>query len=275
MWHRIAQLEAQDVPVHAIVVSVALLLISAGVDWVLQQAFNRAIHRAQATHHEDVATRLWLTRRLARVALWVVVLALVAQRFETLRTLGTTLLASAGVVGVVVGIAARSTFANAVAGMQIAFTQPIRVGDVVNIRGETGEVEDITLTYTYIKTGDNRRLAIPNDVLSSEVIRNYSLRDPATLATGSFFVGYAADLDQVKELLVEAAKTCPAIDPAKTPGFGVMELEESAVKVGVFAWARTPMAAFDLGGQLNEAGLRALQKAKVPLPVSTVRELAP
>lgn len=274
MLKRFAQLEAQDIPVHAILASVMILAIAVVVDWVLQKAFGRVIRKAQETHHDDVATRLWLTRRLARATLWLMTLALVAERFETLRTLGTALLASAGVVGVVVGVAARSTFANVVAGIQIAFTQPIRVGDVVNIRGDTGEVEDITLTYTYIKTGDNRRLAIPNDVLSSEVIRNLSLRDPASLASAQYVVGYAANLDTVRDVLLEAARTCPAWDGVRPPAFGVAELTETAIKVKVFAWAKTPMASFDLNGQLLEAGLRALQRAQVPLPVAQMLTLA-
>jgi small-conductance mechanosensitive channel len=266
MWTWMEKLEAHHVHAQAIVVAFLLLLVATALDWVVQLGFSRTIRRAQEGQHQDVATRLWLTRRLARVALWLVMGSMAASQFDTLRTLGTTLLASAGVLGVIVGVAARSTFANAVAGVQIAFTQPIRVGDVINVRGETGEVEDISLTYTFIKTGDNRRLAIPNDVLSSEMIRNYSLRDPVSLASAQFVVGYQARLDQVRDLLLAAAKTCPARKPDREPSFAVAELTEVAVKVKLFAWSPTPWGSFDLSGQMLEAGARALQQAKVPLP---------
>ena len=109
-----------------------------------------------------------------RAGLWIVAVGGAAAQFEHLRALGATLLASAGVVGVVMGIAARSTLGNVVAGAQIAFTQPIRVGDVVTLRDETGEVEDITLAYTFIRTLDNRRLAVPNEVLNGKILRNYN-----------------------------------------------------------------------------------------------------
>ena len=270
MWQELAELQAHHVPVRAMFIALAVVFAGAVVDRVLQFTLAGTIRRAQSGEHHEIVTRLWLTRRLARAALWLVVFALATAQFEVLRTLGTALLASAGVVGVVVGIAARSTFANVVAGMQIAFTQPIRVGDVVNIRGDTGEVEDITLTYTFIKTGDNRRLAIPNDVLSSEVIRNYSLRDPASMASAQFSVGYGADYDTVKQVLIEAAKTCASIDPDRVPGVGVGELTDIAMHVKIYAWAKTPQKSFELGGQLLEAGLRALQKAKLPLPESRV-----
>lgn len=264
------RLEDQHIPARGLAVAVAIILAVFIVDRLVQLAFARVIRRQQAVHHDDIATRLWLTRRLARAMLWLLALATVASQFNTLRTLGTTLLASAGVVGVIVGVAARSTFANIVAGVQIAFTQPIRVGDVVGIRDETGEVEDISLTYTFIKTGDNRRLAIPNDVLSNEIIKNFSLRDPASLSSAQLSVAYSARLDEVKALLIAAAKTCPAWDRTREPAVAVAELTDSAVRLKIFAWAPTPALSFDLSGQLREAGLRALQAAQVPLPASVV-----
>ena len=266
----IERMEDQHIPARGLVVSVAIVFAVLVIDRLVQLGFSRVIRGQQAVHHDDAATRLWLTRRLSRAMLWLLALATVASQFNTLRTLGTTLLASAGVVGVVVGVAARSTFANIVAGVQIAFTQPIRVGDVVGIRDEVGEVEDISLTYTFIKTGDNRRLAIPNDVLSNEIIKNFSLRDPASLASAQLSVAYSARLDEVRALLTEAVKSCPAWDPERPPAIAVAELTDTAVRLKIFAWAKTPWLAFDLNGQLREAGLRALQAAQVPLPASVV-----
>lgn len=264
------RLEDQNIPARGFVVAVAIVLAVALIDRLVQLGFARVIRQQQAVHHDEATTRLWLTRRLSRAMLWLLAVALVASQFNTLRTLGTTLLASAGVVGVIVGVAARSTFANLVAGVQIAFTQPIRVGDVVAIRDETGEVEDISLTYTFIKTGDNRRLAIPNDVLSNEVIKNFSLRDPESLSSAQFSVAYSAPFEEVKALLLAAARECPARDETREPSLAVAELTDSAVRLKVFAWARSPWLSFDLSGQLREAGLRALQAAKVPLPASLV-----
>jgi small-conductance mechanosensitive channel len=277
MENFLEQLEAQrHIPAHGMFVGVVIFLVAYFLDLGVKMAFARALVRAtESGKHPDVATRLVLTQRLTRVGLWLVTVALVASQFEHLRTLGTTLLASAGVAGLVVGMAARSTFANLVAGIQIAFTQPVRVGDIVTLRDETGEVEDITLSYTFIRTGDGRRLAIPNEVLSNEVIKNFSLRDPRVQSNASFFIGYAADLPQVRELLLAAAKGCPARDPKAEPSFAVAALTETAIKVQVYAWALTPAASFDLGGQLRETGLLALLKAKVPLPVTRFDNISP
>jgi small-conductance mechanosensitive channel len=212
------------------------------------------------------------------VLFWTLAAALAANQFDTLRSLGTTLLASAGVLSLVVGMAARSTFANLVAGVQLAFTQPIRVGDMVTLRDETGEVEDITLTYTFIRTGDGRRLAFPNEVLSNEVIKNFTLRSMRSQANAVFFVGYGAELPALRKLLVDAAKACPAWEGAAEPlspppELGLDGLTETAMRIKLTAWSVTPQLAAVLSGQLREAGLVALQKAKVPLPQSRVATL--
>lgn len=258
--------EREGTPAHALAACLLFILIGSIADRMNALLFSRAMTRALATSAGEVITRLVLIRRLVRAALWALVGALCAAQFDTLRTLGATLLASAGVVGVVMGVAARSTFANLIAGMQIAFTQPVRVGDQVTIRDETGDVEDITLTYTFIRTGDGRRLAIPNDVLSNEIIKNHSLRDPRILAVAQFSVGYGADLDQVRALLLEAASACPAWDKKEPPSCGVSELTDQGYRLKAAAWASNPKLASELATQLRERGLQALQKAQVAFP---------
>jgi small-conductance mechanosensitive channel len=243
-----------------------VVALGVGLDRLVGTVVDRSLKNLHVQGRDDVRTRLIFTRRLLRGALWLIVLAMVSWEIEPLRTLGTTLLASAGVAGLVVGMAARSTFANIVAGVQIAFTQPIRVGDQVTIRDETGEVEDITLFYTFVRTGDNRRLAIPNDVLSNEIIKNYSLREPKILSNARFFISYAADVEKTKKVLIDAARTCPSRDTKSEPFAGVADLTETSVQIKVYAWASTPLGSFDLSGELLERGLEALVAAKIDRP---------
>ena len=264
-------------PEHLLAQELALCLLvlaaTLAADRLLRVAFRRALVRANQGHHEDISTRLVLTQRLARAALWLVAFGTAAAQFEHLRALGTTLLASAGVVGVVVGVAARSTLGNVIAGAQIAFTQPIRVGDIVTLRDETGEIEDLTLAYTFIRTGDNRRLAVPNEVLSNEIIKNYSLRDARTLVSARLYVGYGADLDRVRALLLEAAQACPAWSPKSPPSMEVDELTDTGIRVKLYGWADSPQRACELAPQLREAGVRALQKAGIELPAGRLRSV--
>jgi small-conductance mechanosensitive channel len=115
------------------------------------------------------------------------------------------ILASSAVIGIVVGFAAQRTIGNFIAGLLIAFAQPIRLGDYVETEGFTGVVEEIGLTYTFIRIDDNDRLVIPNEKIASDTIRNSSIRSRKKLAQVTVQVPIDSDLDSVRSLLREAA----------------------------------------------------------------------
>jgi small-conductance mechanosensitive channel len=122
------------------------------------------------------------------------------------RALAGGILASSAVLALVVGFASRSTLANFVAGLLIAFTQPLRLGDRVTFAGDEGVVEEIGLTYTFIRMGDNTRLVIPNEKLASDTIRNATIVSRETMAEISVPVPLNTDLGAVVDLLrTEAA----------------------------------------------------------------------
>jgi small-conductance mechanosensitive channel len=117
------------------------------------------------------------------------------------RAIAAGLLASSAIVGLVVGLAAQRPLANFVSGLVIAFTQPLRLGDLVTVDGVEGTVEEIGLTYTFIKTPDNARLVIPNEKLASDTIRNSTIVSREKLAQVSVQVPLDKDLDAVVDLL--------------------------------------------------------------------------
>ena len=121
------------------------------------------------------------------------------------RAVATGILASSAIVGIVVGFAAQRTIGNFIAGLLIAFTQPIRIGDHVEIDGTEGVVEEIGLTYTFIRATDNDRLVIPNDRIASDTILNSTIRGRKKLAHVTVQVPLDRDLAAVSELLREAA----------------------------------------------------------------------
>jgi small-conductance mechanosensitive channel len=122
------------------------------------------------------------------------------------RAVATGILASSAVIGIVVGFAAQKTIGNFIAGLLIAFSQPIRLGDHVEIEGQMGVVEEIGLTYTFIRVEDNDRLVIPNERIASDTIRNSSIRGRRKLAQVTVQVPLDSDLDAVSGLLREAAE---------------------------------------------------------------------
>jgi small conductance mechanosensitive channel len=122
-------------------------------------------------------TRLRILRRLAFLAVFLIVAMIVLSQFTELKRLATGVLASTAVIGLVVGFAAQHTIANMVAGVQIAVSQPFRIGDRISYDECEGRITDITLSYTYLDPGDGSSVVIPNQLLVEGVVHNRSTED--------------------------------------------------------------------------------------------------
>jgi small-conductance mechanosensitive channel len=122
-------------------------------------------------------TRLRILRRLAFLAVFLVLAMLALSQFTEFKRIATGILASTAVIGLVVGFAAQHTIANMVAGIQIAVSQPIRIGDRVSFEDCEGRVTDITLSYTYLDPGDGSSIVIPNQLLVEGTVHNRSTAD--------------------------------------------------------------------------------------------------
>ena len=119
-------------------------------------------------------TRLRILRRLLALIVFLVVAAIVLSQFTELKRLATGILASTAVLGLIVGFAAQHTIANMVAGVQLAVTQPIKIGDKIAFDEVEGRVTDITLSYTYVDPGDGSSVVIPNQLLVEGIVHNRS-----------------------------------------------------------------------------------------------------
>jgi small-conductance mechanosensitive channel len=122
-------------------------------------------------------TRLRILRRLLLVAVVLVLVAIGLSQFTELKRLATGILASTAVIGLIIGFAAQHTIANMVAGVQLAVTQPIRIGDRIGFEEIEGRVTDITLSYTYVDPGDGSAVVIPNQMLVDGIVHNRSTGD--------------------------------------------------------------------------------------------------
>jgi small-conductance mechanosensitive channel len=151
------------------------------------------------------ATRYRVLRRTVLTLIVFVGLLSALLVIPQIRAVAAGILASSAVIGIVVGFAAQRTIGNFIAGLLIAIAQPIRLGDYVETEGQTGVVEEIGLTYTFIRTADNDRLVIPNEKIASDTIRNSSIRSGKKLAQVTVPVPLDRDLDAVIGLLREVA----------------------------------------------------------------------
>jgi small-conductance mechanosensitive channel len=133
--------------------------------------------RAVSQVSRTTRTRLRILRRLALLAVFVILAMLALSQFTEFKRLATGVLASTAVVGLIVGFAAQHTIANMVAGIQIAVSQPFRIGDRLKFEDCDGRVTDITLSYTYLDPGDGSSVVIPNQLLVEGVVHNQSTED--------------------------------------------------------------------------------------------------
>src|SRR5205814_2287190 len=149
----------------------------------------------------DAATRYRVLRRGVMVAILVVGLFSALLVIPQVRAVAGGLLASSAVLGIIVGFASQRTLGNFVAGVLIAFTQPLRLGDRVTIENTEGVVEEIGLIYTFVRTENGDRLVIPNEKLTSDTIRNATIRSREKVAEITVQVPLSADLDAVVDRL--------------------------------------------------------------------------
>src|SRR5204862_3999336 len=173
-----------------------------GVTGVVARLIDRRIARRDLA--PGAATRYRVLRRSITTTVVMIGLLSALLVIPQVRAVAGGLLASSAVIGIVVGFASQRTIGNFVAGLLIAFTQPLRLGDRVEVGGEAGVVEEIGLTYTFIRADDETRLVIPNEKLASDTIRNATIRARQALAEVSLPIPLDQDLARVVEVLREA-----------------------------------------------------------------------
>jgi small-conductance mechanosensitive channel len=183
-WHRL---------VIAAAVFAAVSLVARVIDWRL----------GRKPMAPEAVTRYRVLRRTVTMSILVVGFFSALLVIPQVRAIAGGLLASSAVLGVIIGFASQRTLGNFVAGLLIAISQPVRLGDRVTYAGEDGVIEEIGLTYTFIRMDDRARLVVPNEKLASDTIRNATIRGRETFAEVTVQVPLAADLGAVVEGLRE------------------------------------------------------------------------
>jgi len=190
--------------------------------------------------------------------------------FEPVRQVGVSLLASAGVMGIVIGFAAQKTLGNFIAGIQIAFTQPIRVDDVLVVEGEWGRVEEITLTYVAVRIWDLRRLILPISYFLEKPFQNWTRVSSDILGSVFIYADYTVPVEPLRQELTRILKSSPHWD-GKVNVLQVTEAQEHTVQLRALMSAKDSSTAWTLRCEVREKLLLFLQE-KLPqhLPRSRV-----
>ena len=204
-------------------------------------------------------TRLRVFRRLLFVTIILIGAALALSQFAEIKRLATGVLASTAVLGIVIGFAARNVIANAVAGVLMAITQPIRIGDLVSVEESEGRVVDIALTSTKIDADDGRLIVVPNEKLTTSLVVNRSAGNPKAPVVVSVWVPAASDLAEAKR----------AIEGSGPASVRLAELTNEGARLELKT-ERLPGT--DRAGQeseLRELAQRALRRAGLLAPVAS------
>lgn len=237
--------------------AIALILTLA---WVLNQTVSvfktyflqrYRLDEADNFNARKIHTQFQVLEKVAFVAIAIFAVASIFMLFESLRHLGSSILASAGIVGIIVGFAAQRTLADLFAGFKIALTQPIRLDDAVILEGKFGRIEEITLTYVVVKIWDQRRLIVPLSYFNEKVFQNWTRKSTDLIGAVMLYLDYGVPITALREQAKKIVEKSQWWNRAVF-GLQVTDLRENTMEVRVIASANDASAAFNLRCQIRE-----------------------
>lgn len=245
-------------------------VISALGDWIVRH------HRLDVPDNltaRRIHTQTRVLIRAINMALLLFGLSTALMTFPSVRHLGMSLLASAGVAGLAIGLAARSVLSNLLAGLQIALTQPLRLDDVVVISGYWGRVEEISSAYVTIRVWDDRRLIVPLEWLTQNPFENWTRTSAALLAYVLLWVDFSTPVDALRKELTRLAQLAPEWDQ-RVCILQVTDADERCMQVRALLSATDSSKAWDLRCRIREGLIGFLQR-EYPQSLPTLRLLSP
>ena len=207
-----------------------------------------------------------IIRRLLVAAIYIAGFIMAIYQIPPLSRLAVTLLAGAGVAGLAIGFAAKDSLANVISGIFLAVFQPFRVGDYVNFNADYCQVEDLTLRHTTIRTWDGRRIFVPNSIMGNMPIVNWSIVDPIISWRVDFGIGYTADIDRAREIIIDAAKRHPLVLKDRDITVRVTDLGDFAVNLRLSMELPKRDVAFTTGCEIREAVKRRFDAEGIEIP---------
>jgi small conductance mechanosensitive channel len=274
---------------HLLVLFKIILIVLAGfaVERIIFSLLRSAYVRAKAQGHDEV-TRYRFLRNAVRSVVALIALGFIAYTIPSVRSLAVTLFAGAGILAALIGFSAQKAFSNIISGIFIVAFKPFRVGDHILIGStatgpglpdRSGMVEDITLRHTVILTFENRRIIIPNSIISDEFIVNSTIRDAATCEYVEVPVAYDTDLDRAMELLARICsthkdhmdnRTANELERAeeKVP-VRLVRMGDSSLILRAYVWAKDPVTARMMHYDLNKSIIEQFRSGGIEIPFPT------
>jgi small-conductance mechanosensitive channel len=217
-----------------------------------------------------IRTQTQVLQRIVTLTVIVLTAAVMLMTIPAVRHVGVSLLASAGLAGLIVGMAARSTLSNLIAGVQVALTQPISIEDSIVVEGEWGWIEEINTTYIVVRLWDLRRLIVPLSYFIERPFQNWTHTTSDILGSVMIYVDYTAPVQELREELCRILETTELWD-RKTWALQVTDATERTIQIRALMSARSGPAAFDLRCLVRERLVQFLRD-KYPFALPKQRE---
>lgn len=220
-------------------------------------ALERAILRGQSLQAADnlsarkIYTQVSVLKRIAATIIAVITVGCMLMLFEPVRQLGTSILASAGIAGIIIGLAAQKTLGNLIAGIQIALTQPMRIDDVVVVEGEWGRIEEITLTYVVVQIWDLRRLVVPITYFTEKPFQNWTRKSSRVLGAVMLYVDYTVPVETIRAELRRIVERSSLWD-RQVCALQVTGTSERTIELRALVSAEDAPKTFDLRCEIRE-----------------------
>ncbi|MCL6524968.1 MAG: mechanosensitive ion channel family protein [Thermoflavifilum sp.] len=246
-----ARYPAQKVLQIAIIILIAWIIINSFriIESYIEHKFD--VHAIDNLRARRIYTQMQFLHRVFSVVIILLAVAAILLSFQSVRNLGKGLLAGVGIGSIIVGLAAQNTISNLLAGLQIAFAQPIRIDDVVVVEGEWGRIEEITLTYVVVKIWDLRRLVLPITYFTQKPFQNWSRTSTELIGTVYVYADYGLPTQAIRDELDRLLDNHPLWD-GKVKSVQVTDANEHTVQIRLLVSASDSSKLWDLRCDIRE-----------------------
>ncbi|AZJ35545.1 MULTISPECIES: mechanosensitive ion channel family protein [Tenacibaculum] len=250
------------------------------VSWVISRLVRAIIWQLIKSKKEDRfgRTSIQFLRNSVSFVIGLLSVIYVIMTVPAFRSKATLIFSGAGILAAIIGFAAQAALSNLIAGAFIVIFRPFRVGDYIKLDDtRVGIVEDITLRHTVINNFENKRLIIPNSVISTDSILNHTIEDSHVLSFNNFKIGLKADIDLARRIIQEEAVKLPTVIDYRTPDQVMSDIHQVDVRVidvypdhihmRAYVWLNEPFQEFKTKCALKEAVHKRFLEEGVDLPI--------
>ena len=249
--------------------------------WVVSRASRIIVIlflKKNLTKEKFGITRLKFTRNSLRFIFGLIGFMIIIFTVPIFREQVGYIFSGAGILAAIIGFAAKDAISNLIGGLFIVLFRPFRIGDYIKINDERmGIIDDITLRHTIINTFENKRLIIPNSVISTESVLNFTIHETKILSLNDFYIGLYSDIDLAKNIIIDVMSKLDFVIDNRTPeevlngtpefDVRLVNVTETAIIVRAYVWLSDPLKEFLMKSALKEAVHKRFIKENVELPI--------